>query len=313
MEAVAGGGWDLNSLVAVLTQGEAQLQQLCSCMAARCPGEQEKQLVLRAQSCFKTAICMAKAANSDLLQAAAAAANSPHSNSGCSAKSERALKEQQRKEMCKKRKTLRKWTSRVPVLGLDGHDDGFSWRKYGQKDILGAKYPRAYFRCTFRNAAGCPAMKQAQRSDDDPSVIDVTYRGDHTCLQSKKHQPGAGEPPALSSEPEQKQQPPPDRQLLLSLQTSLKVETEGFSSDDQDHNCFSFASTPASGAVSPPVVSPTTPESSSFWLSSDFGDLFSAVTPANDYSSYMDFMLDSAGFAAASTFDTSAFFHDSEI
>ena len=21
-------------------------------------------------------------------------------------------------------------------------DDGFSWRKYGQKDILGAKYPR---------------------------------------------------------------------------------------------------------------------------------------------------------------------------
>lgn len=27
--------------------------------------------------------------------------------------------------------------------GLEGpHDDGYSWRKYGQKDILGAKYPR---------------------------------------------------------------------------------------------------------------------------------------------------------------------------
>lgn len=27
--------------------------------------------------------------------------------------------------------------------GIEGSsDDGFSWRKYGQKDILGAKYPR---------------------------------------------------------------------------------------------------------------------------------------------------------------------------
>ena len=30
-----------------------------------------------------------------------------------------------------------------PGIRLEGHlDDGFSWRKYGQKDILGAKYPR---------------------------------------------------------------------------------------------------------------------------------------------------------------------------
>lgn len=28
-------------------------------------------------------------------------------------------------------------------MGLEGPlDDGFSWRKYGQKDILGAKHPR---------------------------------------------------------------------------------------------------------------------------------------------------------------------------
>lgn len=30
-----------------------------------------------------------------------------------------------------------------PGAGLEGPlDDGFSWRKYGQKDILGAKHPR---------------------------------------------------------------------------------------------------------------------------------------------------------------------------
>lgn len=43
------------------------------------------------------------------------------------------------------RKGLPRWTTkfRVPDANLDATpDDGFSWRKYGQKDILGAKFPR---------------------------------------------------------------------------------------------------------------------------------------------------------------------------
>lgn len=44
------------------------------------------------------------------------------------------------------RKMLPKWTEKVrisPERGLEGpQDDVFSWRKYGQKDILGAKFPR---------------------------------------------------------------------------------------------------------------------------------------------------------------------------
>ncbi|CAN6482749.1 unnamed protein product [Victoria cruziana] len=62
-------------------------------------------------------------------------------------------------------------------------DDGYSWRKYGQKDILGAKYPRGYYRCTHRHAQGCQATKQVQRSDHNPSVFDITYCGKHTCNQ----------------------------------------------------------------------------------------------------------------------------------
>ncbi|KAI4303409.1 hypothetical protein MLD38_039044 [Melastoma candidum] len=61
-------------------------------------------------------------------------------------------------------------------------EDGFSWRKYGQKQILGAKYPRGYFRCTHRPAQGCLATKQVQRSDEEPSVFEVTYHGRHTCI-----------------------------------------------------------------------------------------------------------------------------------
>ena len=42
--------------------------------------------------------------------------------------------------------SLPRWTEQVRVttgMGLERPlDDGYSWRKYGQKDILGANYPR---------------------------------------------------------------------------------------------------------------------------------------------------------------------------
>ncbi|KAM0861672.1 hypothetical protein ACQ4PT_045726 [Festuca glaucescens] len=66
-------------------------------------------------------------------------------------------------------------------------DDGLSWRKYGQKDILGAPYPRAYFRCTHRHTRGCQATKQVQRAAGDPLLFDVVYHGDHTCAQEPAH------------------------------------------------------------------------------------------------------------------------------
>ncbi|XP_042460824.1 transcription factor WRKY19-like [Zingiber officinale] len=87
------------------------------------------------------------------------------------------------------RKSLYSWRCQVRVGSVaggvegPGEDDGFTWRKYGQKEILGAKYPRAYFRCAHRGSHSCPAKKQVQRSDNDPSVYDVTYHDYHTCLQ----------------------------------------------------------------------------------------------------------------------------------
>ncbi|BAH93077.1 WRKY transcription factor 55 [Oryza sativa Japonica Group] len=63
-------------------------------------------------------------------------------------------------------------------------DDGYTWRKYGQKDILGSRYPRSYYRCTHKNYYGCEAKKKVQRLDDDPFTYEVTYCGNHTCLTS---------------------------------------------------------------------------------------------------------------------------------
>ncbi|KAG2410352.1 Disease resistance protein [Vigna angularis] len=56
-------------------------------------------------------------------------------------------------------------------------DDGYTWRKYRQMDVLGAKYSRSYYRC---NERGCKATKQVQRLDDQ-TTIEVNYIGTHSC------------------------------------------------------------------------------------------------------------------------------------
>ncbi|XP_055821051.1 probable WRKY transcription factor 53 [Solanum dulcamara] len=58
-------------------------------------------------------------------------------------------------------------------------DGGYSWRKYGQKDILGAKYPRSYYICTYLNIQNCRATKEVQMSDDDPTTLNIIYKGSH--------------------------------------------------------------------------------------------------------------------------------------
>ncbi|KAE8662637.1 putative WRKY transcription factor 30 [Hibiscus syriacus] len=89
------------------------------------------------------------------------------------------------KDASKKRNSTQpRWIQKIrvaPGMAVEGPlDDGFSWRKYGQKDILGSKHPRGYYRCTHRGVRGCSAMKQVQRSGDDPTIFEITYIGDHT-------------------------------------------------------------------------------------------------------------------------------------
>ncbi|GJP46528.1 hypothetical protein CLOM_g5804 [Closterium sp. NIES-68] len=55
-------------------------------------------------------------------------------------------------------------------------DDGFMWRKYGQKFIRGCGRPRLYFRC---GQPGCPARKTEERAADG-KVLERTYLGLHT-------------------------------------------------------------------------------------------------------------------------------------
>ncbi|KAM0875885.1 hypothetical protein ACQ4PT_036520 [Festuca glaucescens] len=161
--------------------------------------------------------------------------------------------------MPKQRKMMEKGDRRVRVSSAGGgagarEDDGYSWRKYGQKEILGAQHPRAYYRCTHRKTQGCAAIKQVQRADEDPTLYDVTYHGTHTCLHktaaAAKVQPATPNPDA--------------RTLLKNMSSNLTVDTEGLTSGPQQPTPFSFSSPAVSGLTPPPehytFSTPSTPE-----------------------------------------------------
>ncbi|CAN6357402.1 unnamed protein product [Urochloa humidicola] len=62
-------------------------------------------------------------------------------------------------------------------------EDGYEWRKYGEKKINGTSHTRSYFRCTYKDERGCLATKHVQQKDcsSDPPVFQVTYNNKHTC------------------------------------------------------------------------------------------------------------------------------------
>ncbi|CAA7041607.1 unnamed protein product [Microthlaspi erraticum] len=71
-------------------------------------------------------------------------------------------------------------------------DDGYKWRKYGQKSIKHSPNPRSYYKCT--NPI-CNAKKQVERSIDEPNTYIITYEGFHFhfshpfFLPNKTHRP----------------------------------------------------------------------------------------------------------------------------
>ncbi|KAJ6369295.1 hypothetical protein OIU78_001624 [Salix suchowensis] len=92
-------------------------------------------------------------------------------------KSAAELKVKDRRGCYKRRKSVHSRTYDSSTLTDDGH----AWRKYGQKVILNAKYPRNYFRCTHKYDQQCQATKQVQKIQEEPQLFRTTYYGHHTC------------------------------------------------------------------------------------------------------------------------------------
>ncbi|KAF6176439.1 hypothetical protein GIB67_010076, partial [Kingdonia uniflora] len=54
-------------------------------------------------------------------------------------------------------------------------EDGYNWRKYGQKQVKGSEYPRSYYKCTHPN---CQVKKKIERSHDG-QITEIIYKGAH--------------------------------------------------------------------------------------------------------------------------------------
>ncbi|KAI6707092.1 hypothetical protein NL676_010054 [Syzygium grande] len=249
----------------------------------------------------------------------------------------------QNRDISKKRKMMPKWTDQVrinPENGLEGpHDDGYSWRKYGQKDILGATYPRSYYRCTYRNTQNCWATKQVQRSDEDPTVFEITYRA--PVSPEKQEQTQINHQNNQQQQLQQQQQQ--SQEILSKFRTGLRVDTNDLDSNEIAYYPFSFPSASVGflqiehcnsstltnvnsslfGSFSSPFLSPSTPESSYFSmhqandlgqahnvqpLESDPTEIISTNTSStNSPIVDLDFPLDQVAIDPNFPFDTSFF------
>ncbi|EXB24793.1 putative WRKY transcription factor 13 [Morus notabilis] len=80
-----------------------------------------------------------------------------------------------------------KTMSEVDVL-----DDGYKWRKYGQKVVKNTQHPRSYYRCTQDN---CRVKKRVERLAEDPRMVITTYEGRH--VHSPSHDLEDSQAPSL--------------------------------------------------------------------------------------------------------------------
>ncbi|KAK8971437.1 putative WRKY transcription factor 33 [Platanthera guangdongensis] len=55
-------------------------------------------------------------------------------------------------------------------------EDGFNWRKYGQKQVRGSENPRSYYKCTFPN---CPTKKKVE-TNFEGEITEIVYKGKHS-------------------------------------------------------------------------------------------------------------------------------------
>ncbi|XP_062203994.1 WRKY transcription factor 44-like isoform X2 [Phragmites australis] len=61
--------------------------------------------------------------------------------------------------------------------------DGYSWRKYGQKQVKGSEFPRSYYKCTHPS---CLVKRKVEKTIDG-QIAEIVYSGEHN--HPKPHPP----------------------------------------------------------------------------------------------------------------------------
>ncbi|CAI9784105.1 unnamed protein product [Fraxinus pennsylvanica] len=110
------------------------------------------------------------------------------------------------------------------VTGERTSDDGYNWRKYGQKLVKGCEFPRSYYKCTYPN---CEVRKFVERSPSG-KITKIEYKGSHghpNPQPARRYNPGA-----LMSIQEDKL----DKDLLFSSQQDDPFSKRRKKEDDLD-------------------------------------------------------------------------------
>ncbi|MCE2055961.1 Transcription factor [Datura stramonium] len=104
---------------------------------------------------------------------------------------------------------------------IDNLEDGYRWRKYGQKAVKNSPFPRSYYRCTSQK---CSVKKRVERSYEDPSIVITTYEGQHShhCPATLRGNAAAAllSPASFLSSQQQLLIHPHDQQLFYNNNTN---------------------------------------------------------------------------------------------
>ncbi|GLT79750.1 hypothetical protein SLA2020_512270 [Shorea laevis] len=262
-----GMDWEQRSLFNEITRGRDLAKQLQKHLHTSSSTEMRLLLVEKIICSYKKALSMlmnstsfskTKLSSIGMLESPPSAANSTEAASN-------------KKDISnKKRKTISSWTEHVKVCSgsMEGPpEDEHCWRKYGQKNIVGAKFPRGHYRCTHR------MTRQL--------IFGVRYVGTHACKQSSHLVTVVATVEAAS-----KEKPKQSEEVGLGNGTGTKVKTEELDSKDEIFRLFSlpYASVESEegrnnifsesmveynkmGRFSPSFISPATSESNYFSMS----------------------------------------------
>lgn len=112
------------------------------------------------------------------------------------------------------------------TVGNAPSEDGYNWRKYGQKQVKGSEYPRSYYKCTHQN---CPVKKKVERSHEG-HITEIIYKGAHNHPK-----------------------PPPNRRSAIGSSNALNemqldIAEQGGSAVDGDPALTTIKKGPSAGA-----------------------------------------------------------------
>lgn len=150
---------------------------------------------------------------------------------------------------------------------------------------------RGYYRCTHRHTQGCLATKQVQRSNDDPTIFEVTYRGRHTCI-----------PTTLSRKEDSKEipnqiyqrrqevsneitNPKESREIMFDFGIEHKVGTEDSNTKDDIFPSFGFSQFGNDGYDV--FMNDASMVENSFMMSELFSSPPTYISPATSESNYL--------------------------